>query len=237
MLFKLPQLKSRRGSLLLVITFAVTMGIVAFSMLVMASNLYTASRNSAAVYESIQSYRSATEIATYQYITDLQAVEVTRNLDADWISVSGNAIYTQALDAITGALSPDGGRTAWHVTDIRQAIRGANLSNPAVLVDLLGLLSNANQSFQLEVPAPLRLDWDNPESSRDRNSAVIAIEPFLVEVNLQVRGEKIFESFIIDGVFLHVDLSKQQGSKATIATMRLGEGKDGVIISRAPLTY
>lgn len=221
------------------ITFGTTMAFVVLGMLILATNLYRTAQDSAEIYSDIQSYRAATEIAAYQYITDLQAVQVTKDLDGDWISVSGNAVYTQAIQAIQDSLANPEDGLAWHVTDVRQAISGANLSNPLVVTDLLGLLANAKQSFKLSVPEPIELDWNNPNSWRDRGGADVAIKPIKLEVNLQVRGEQVFERFEVDGLFLTVDISKQEqsdGSKHEIATMQFTEREEGVIISRAPLT-
>lgn len=231
--------RRRKGSLLLVITFGTTMAFVVMGMLVLATNLYAVARSSAEIYADTQSYRAATEIATYQYITDLQAVQVTKDLDGDWVSVSGHAVYTQALQAIQDSLASPEDSLAWHVTDVRQAINGANLDNPLVVTDLLGLLANAKQSFKLVVPEPLVFDWSNPDSWSNRRGANIALKPFRIEATLNVRGETVFETFDVDGLFLTVDIQRQEtdaGDRHDIATMRLTEKEEGVIISRAPLT-
>lgn len=229
--------RRRRGSLLLVITFATSMAMVAVGMMILATNLYSSARYSADNYADIQSYRAAAEMACYQYITDLESVVVTKDLDADWISVSGNAVYTQALEAIKDSLASETDSLAWFVADVREALSGVNLSDPLVLTELQGKLAGARQSFSLIVPEPFELDWADSNSWRDSDGANIALSPVLVEVTLAVRGETVYDRFTVDGLYLVVNITQQEidGSSHDVATMYLAEMESGVEISRAPL--
>lgn len=232
-------MRQRKGSFLLVITFGVLMAWVIVSMLTVATSLYSSSKDTAKIYGDIQSYRAATELACYQYITDLQGMTVTKDLDGDWISVSGQAVYTQALDAIQATLASPEDPTAWFVTDITDALAGANLSDPSVLTDLLSKLSGVRQEFKLTVPEPMKLDWDNPETSSSRTGATVALEPLVIEVYLTVKGESVSEKFIVTDLFLDVDITEtemEDGSTHAVATMMLTEKESGVTISREPIT-
>lgn len=230
-------MRRRKGSFLLVITFGALMAWVTVSMLTVATSLYTTTKDSAKIYSDIQSYRAASELACYQYVTDLQGVTVTRDLDADWISVTGQAVYSQALDAIKQSLASDTDANAWYVSDISTALSGLNLSDPSVLTNLLGKLTGVRQSFTLTVPEPLKLDWNDPESWSDSDRAYVAVEPFTVEISLSVKGESLFETFTVDGLFLDVQFSRIESADGSgrhdTATMMLTEREDGVSITRA----
>lgn len=230
-------MRKRKGSFLLVITFGALMAWVTVSMLTVATNLYVVTKDSAKIYSDIQSYRAASELACYQYITDLQGVTVTRDLDADWISVTGQAIYTQALDAIKQALASDSDENTWAISDVSLALSGLNLSDPAVLTNLLGKLTGARQEFSLVVPEPMKLDWDDADSWSDSDRAYVKLEPFIVEIYLSVRGESLFETFLVDGLFLDVQFSEMEAIDGSgshdVATLMLTEREDGVSITRA----
>lgn len=231
-------LKRRRGSFLLVITFGTLMAWVIVSMLTVATSLYSGTRDNARIYSDIQSYRAGTELACYQYITDLQGITVTKDLDSDWISVTNQAIYTQALDAIKATLGADDDPNRWFVSDLTTALSGANLSDPTVLTDLLGRVAGARQSFALSVPEPLTLNWEDPNSWRSSSGAYAAVVPFVVEVNLSVRAETVSERFIVSGLYLSIDITDQDmadGGRHEIATMRLAEREEGVSITRAQI--
>lgn len=230
-------MRKRRGSLLLVITFGTLMAFVVLGLMTLATSLYSTSKDSAKVYADIQSYRAATELACYQYITDLESVVITKDLDADWISVTGNAVYSQALEAIKAALALETDENVWYVSDITTALSGANLSNPVVLTDLLAKVVGVRQSFTLAVPEPFKLDWADSASWKNSRGANVALEPVVVEIALDVKGEQLFERFIVDGLYLSVVVSREEvgGSKHDVATMVLVEQESGVSITRAQL--
>lgn len=229
--------RKRRGSLLLVITFGTLMAFVVLGLMTLATSLYSTSKDSAKVYADIQSYRAATELACYQYITDLESVVINKDLDADWISVTGNAVYSQALEAIKAALASEVDENVWYVSDITTALSGANLSNPVVLTDLLAKVVGVRQSFVLTVPEPFKLDWSDSDSWKNSRGANVALEPVIVEITLEVKGEQLFERFIVDGLYLNVVVSREEvgGSKHDVATMVLVERESGVSITRAQL--
>lgn len=228
-------MKRRKGSLVVVITFGALLAIVVVGMLSLASSLYTVSRDSAKTYSRLQSYRAATELACYQYVTDLESVVVTKDLNADWVSVSGQAVYTQALEAIVDSIGRTEDTSIWKVSEIKTALSAANISDPSVLTSLFAEFEGARQSFQLKVIEPLKLDWSNELSWRRRTDAYAALEPVRIEVTLDVRGEHLFEQFDVNGLFLDVKASKQGAAdgRHTVVTLVLVEGEEGVRITRA----
>lgn len=212
---------------------------VVTSMLTVATTLYLGTKDSSRLYSDIQSYRAGAEMACYQYVTDLQGIILTRDLDGEWISVSGEAVYSEALDTIKATLGTDTDPNTWYVSDLTTALSGANLSDPTILTDLLGKLVGVRQSFSLVVPEPLRLDWDDPESWRDRSGAFVAIEPFKVDVVVTVKGEVVSEEFTVDGLYLNVVATRESvvdgGPKHDIIDINLTEMESGVSITRAQI--
>ena len=223
-------MKRRRGSALLIVALATFMAAVLTGMVRLASMLYISSQDSSKIYANIQSYRAVAELSCYRYVTELEASIASKNLDAEWISVEGNALYTQALDALQAEIGSESDPAVWGVRDVTQILGGANLSNPAILPDLLAKFVGVDYELQLSVPEPLRFDWSDPDSYRSRDSAYIALEPFVVEVDLRVKSENIFEKFIVDGLYLDVQLFKMGETKHM--TFQLTEKEEGVRISR-----
>lgn len=226
--------KERRGSLLLVLTFCLVMAWVTMSMLTLATNLYQGTRSSAQIYADIQTYRAGIELACYQYITDIQGVIVTKDLDGDWLTVSDDAVYSQALEAIKELVASDDDANRWKVTDLVTALSGANISNPDILADLFAKVSGVKQYFSLVVPELWILDWSDTDSWGNSSGAHVALKPFVVEIQLDVRGESVSETFTVDGLYLDVTLSDEtvDGSRHEIATMQLVEKEEGVSITR-----
>lgn len=227
-----PKLRPRRGSIIVIVMYGTLMAMVMLMMMQLASTLYTSSKESAKVYPNIQTYRAATELACYQYITDLESVVVTKNLDTDWLSVSDNAVVTQALQAIQDAIADTNDKTLWKVDDVTQALQAANISDPSVLTTMLAKLTNVRQEFSLKVPEPIKVDWDDEKSWRNQGDMHGVIEPVTIEVSLQVRGESTFETFLVSGLYL--DVQADEPTPGTfILTMAIAEEIEGVTINRA----
>lgn len=231
--------KARRGSLIAVLLFAVVIAIVCFGMLMVASSLYTANEENATHYANVQSYRSAAEMAVYQYATDLQAVVLTKNLDTDWIGVSGPAIYTEGLTLIAetiGQNSAPAGETPnhlkWKVDTIQTAIGAANVSNPAVLANLLAELDVGRSIFELTIDDYPDIDWTSSSSWIVGKEAMLKIAPIGVKVKLTVRGEQLLEHMFIDGLFLHVVRERipnddDDDTRSTIVTLQIVTSASG----------
>ena len=234
------KLKRRRGSLLLVLTYGTLMVMVVTGMLVLASSLYTTSRDSAKMYSDIQSYRAATELACYQYVTDLQSVVVTKDLDADWISTSRNVVYTRAVEEIVKSLADPNDATVWHVKDVRDAIDAADLSDPSVLVNMLAKMTDVKQVFQLTLPDTIELDWASEDTWTTYAGAQIALKPVPIVIDLEIKSEAIHEEFYVHDLLLSITIDRITMGDNTvheIATMSLIEKEEGVRILREPLEH
>lgn len=217
----------RKGSLLVVIVFAALMAVVMVSMMMVASSLYSTGRDSSKTYGRIQTYRATTELLCYRYISDLEMAIVTRDLTGDWISVSGNAIYTQAIDAIFASMGTTAEPDVWNVHDATVALDSIDVSNPAILTGLLGELKGIRQDFTLTAVTPVMLDWQNEESWRRRDGAHVALKPVQIEVEFNARGEHLFETFQVNGLFLDVVVANR-----TQLTLSVAESMEGVSITR-----
>lgn len=228
-------MERRKGNLIVVITFAALMALVILGTMSVGSSLYSTSRDSAKTYSRIQTYRAITELATYQYVTELETAVVTKDLSADWISVSGNAIYTQAIDAIIASIGSTEDSDVWEVRDAKTALTAMDISDPSILTTIYAEIDGVRQDFQLKVITPLKLDWNDEDSWRNRRGAHVALEPVRVEVTYNIRGEHLFETFYVDGLFLEVTASTMNvgGEEHDTLTLVLVEKAEGVTINRA----
>lgn len=226
--------RKRRGSLLAILLFAVIMAIMAFGTASVASTLYASNEESATRYSHIQSYRSATEIACYQYIGDLQAITVTKNLSGDWVSVSGSAVYTQATEVIVEQLGMTDNPLVWKVSTIEAAIAGATVSDPSVVTNLLGLLAEGRVNFQLSLVDYPEIDWAAGESFISRDESQLKLLPLEVVVELTVKGEVLKEHLFVSGLYLNVlqMVERTESGRQTTVTMNITTGEKGVQIYR-----
>lgn len=227
--------RRRKGSLLVVLLFAVMMAIVSFGMLSVATTLYSSNAENAKRYANIQSYRSASEIACFQYVNDLEAITVTRNLTTDWVSVTGAAVYSQAIQAIQDEIGRPTNRFIWNVSDISRAITGAGISDPAVVIHLQSLLAEGRTEFQLAIDDYPTLDYLDIKTFIGRDDVYIALKPFLVNVDLTAKGEVLREKLYVDGLYLSVEknvIAGAGGAPEVEVTMKLVEGESGVEIYR-----
>lgn len=215
------------------------MAVVVTAMLTLASQLYTTSRDSSHLYEDAQTCRAVAEMACYQYILDLCSVTVTKDLDAEWISMGESAMYSQALDTIVDAIGGEEDPKVWHVTSAETALSAVNVSNSAVLVPLLGAITNARQELRVEIQYPLALDWASSDSWTDRDSALAKVEPFYVDVFFSLKGEEVTDRFYIDNLYLSTEdssLEVGEGVEHSTVVFALQEGEEGVTITREELS-
>ena len=219
--------------MLIVVSLALSMSFVVVSMFTVATNSYKSSKDSAKMYAKIQSYRAAVELSTYQYVTDLQSVIVNKDLDGDWLSVSGGAIVTQALELIKEECGSSTDPNIWKCQNISEAITGANLSDATVVTKLLGEFAGVRQEYMLCVPEPFEFDWNDAHNSDYH----VALKPITVEVTLKVKAETIYERFIVDNLYLDIDEQQIEvgPDTHTFLTMKLECGIDGVSIHRNSL--
>ena len=226
--------KRRSGSLIAILLFAVVIAIMSFGTASVASTLYASNEESATRYAHIQSYRAATEIACYQYINDLQAITVTKNLSGDWVSVSGSAIYTQSVEVITEQLGMTDSPLVWKVSTIEAAIAGATVSDPAIVTNLLGLLAEGRADFQLSLVDYPDIDWTAGESYISRDESQLKLKPLEVIVELTAKGEVLKEHLYISGLYLNVlqMVERTETGRQTTVTMNITTGEKGVQIYR-----
>lgn len=221
--------KKRRGNMLLVLGFAFAMAMASARYLMVGADLYTTSKDSAKVYEDIIAYRTAAELSVYDFVADLCRVELVRDLDAEWLSIRKNAIFLQASDDLLKEVVSSG---VWRKTDISEVVSGLNLSNPAILTNLVGRLNTSNKSFELCVEDTPTLDANNlVETWND----LVKVHPMYVSVHLTVRGEQIVEQFKLDNLYLVVDQSREDVgglNKHKMVRFSFKEGDGGVSITR-----
>ena len=197
-------MKKRRGNLALVLFFGMSMAYVSIHHLTVASNLYQLQRSSAEVYSSIQTQRAATEIATAQFVSDMCAVKITKDLDAEWLNVGAMGRYYEALDAIMENLEGEAGSKTWDKTDVREVLRGVSTSDPSVTYRLSHALDADNQEFYLRILTDFELDWSSERIVSQRGHAQIPLKPLDVECYLRVKTEVVREVFTIEGLYLEL---------------------------------
>ena len=224
----------RRGSLLLVLMFGTLMAVVMLGMMTLATDLYTSGRESANIYADIQDYRATCELACYQYINDMCAILVEKDLNAGWVEagheVVDGAVFTQALELIVDELKAADGSSMWKKSTALEAIAGCGVLDPSVLTSLVAKLSvqNVREVFILQLPSGLSLEFDPETSFVSRDSAYLSVKPFIVEITFGMRGETTVERFTVSGLNLAVSIDED----TDIATMFITEGPEGVQIVR-----
>lgn len=236
-------MKKRTGSILVVLVYGAIMSVVMLGFLRLSQALMTSSKDSATIYANVQTYRSAGELCCYQYLTDIEASVVTKDLNADWLSISNRAIYTQAIEAILGVTKdPEYADTGvqWFKHDLIDTLETVNITNPEFVTDIQDVLSGGIQSFSLTVPEPLIVDPLSEKSFEIARRAYLEIQPFVVEIDMRVKGEELHDSFIVSDMFLLVQEQYQYMDEAmleihSIATLSFVEGEEGCHIYRASL--
>lgn len=237
------QPKGRRGSILVILMFVFVMAIVTVGTLRVASALYASNRESAQNYARIQTYRASTEIACYQYISELESLNATRDLNGDWIGVSGVAIYGEAIDLLVDSISKSAAAPGedfvqpltWTTDSIVDAIAGAPVSNPVVVTDMLATLEDGRNSFKLYLGLYPEIDWNAVDTFVSPGVSNLRLQPLEVHVSLKARGEDLNDILFVDGLYLNtfVETSVEADGSHTRVTMSIVEGDNGIEIYRS----
>lgn len=225
----------RRGSLLAIILFSALIAIIAVGTLTVATTLYTSNEKSMHIYGNLQSYRAATELSCYQYLNDLEAITVTDDIDANWVSVTESAVYTEAIRLITDAVSTEEGSLTWRTTDAVSAIGGTPVSDSSIMVKLIGLLQSGSTKFKLYMTEYPSLDWLSDSAEFEIGDMSIPLNPVPVSIDLSVKGESLSEELYIYGLYLHVITEErlmESGRYDTFVTVSIEEGEDNFGIYR-----
>lgn len=234
-------MRKRRGSILLVIVFGLVMAMVMVGFTRLSQTLSTTSKDSAKVYADIQTYRAASEMICYEYLTEVEAAVVTRDLDSDWLSVTNRAIYTQALGAILDYYDdPEYMETGWSWIkhDPTEVLRSVHVTDQSMVDEVIAALDGGYQKFTLKITEPLVIDPLSDDSYETVRRAYLELKPFPVEVNLRVKGEILQDIYMVSKMYLLVtqeNVYEMDGSIHMIATLSLVEGEEGCQITRATM--
>lgn len=235
-------LKKRKGSLMLVLVFAFVIAIVMTAAAKITQASATLAKDSATMYESIQYYRSAAEIACWAYVNELQTVTVTKDLEADWLS-SYTSMFAQAINSIQDVFadtSYTGDGYKWNKTTTVDALTGVPLSNSVFLADLISKFTSGNQSFSLVTPVQLEVAASNDFDDITHGSGRYVISPFLVEVDIRALGEDIHEKFYVSNLVLELSVATTPtgvASRVDQVTFRFTTDYGGIRISRNAVVY
>ena len=223
--------RNRKGSIIAITLFAVMMSIMSMGMISVATTLYSSSEETAQNYANIQSYRSAAELACFNYITELQTVTVEKDLSSAFLGASSAVIYPESLELIQQKIASEeeGQELVWKTDSISEALNGTVLSDPSIILNLLAKLSKGNSTFKLSIEDYPQIDWTSGESYISSKEAQLRIEPLKVIVDLQVRGEVLKEILYVDGLRLSVQVDDFDSSKVSL---KLVEREGGVQIYR-----
>ena len=211
----------------MILLFGSVLAVLTVQMLVLAQSLYVGSKDSAKVYADIETYKTATELICYQFVSDLNEVTVEKDLATDWVNVAKNAVYTQALDSLLSQVCTEEGNTVWNQHSVLDTINSSNLSDESVLNSLVSKISGARGSFTLSCPEPIKFKVDDEENSQSSSGCHIGLKPILIQITLQVKAETIVEQFEVDGIYLDMTIRKDGQSKHKVATFRFGKSLDG----------
>lgn len=231
--------KKRKGSILLVIVYGFVMAVVMLGFMKLGQALSTGSKDSAQVYCDIQTYRSASELICYQYLTALESAVIQKDLDSDWLSVTNRAIYTQAIEAILDYYNdPEYNDTgySWVQHDAVDALNSLNITNKDFVGALQSKLNEGYQKFTLTVPEPLIVDPLSDASFEQVRKAYMELKPFQIEVSLRCKGETLVDTYIVSDMFLLVQSEntyEADGSIHMIVTLSFVEAEEGCKINRA----
>lgn len=215
------------------------MAVVMLGFMKLSQALSTGSKDSAQVYCDVQSYRSVSELICYQYLTALESAVVQKDLDADWLSITNRAIYTQAIETILGVYDdPAYNDTGWSWVkhDAVDALESVNVTKAEFVLQLQELLQEGQQYFTLIVPEPLIVDPLSDDSYEQARKAYMELKPFKVQVTLRAKGETLIDTYVVSDMFLLVqseNVYEVDGSIHMIATLSFVEAEEGCKINRA----
>lgn len=227
-------MRKRKGNMALVIFFGATLTSIMVGFMHIAADLYTNSKESATMYADYQSYRSAMEISSYQFVKDLCSVTVTKDMDGEWIGVDGNALYVMALEDILEKVSSVDDTNLWQVRDMNTCLSGVEMSEPRILNHLQEKVEHSSSEFWIKLPSYLRLDWSDSGSWSDRNGSYVAIEEFEVDVHFGIRTENLNTTLAISNLYFDLTpLEMAVGDDVhEFITFSIVEGEGGVRIER-----
>ena len=165
--------KPRKGNLVVVVLFAMVIGVISIGTFSVAMTLYRSNIDSADRYAKMQSYRAAAEIAVYQYIKDLESYEVDKTLETAFITPTPMSTYNEAIQTVFTRVGKSDNILKWKVGSIARAVDASGIDNPATTVHLISLLNDGRDSFSLYSEALPELDY----STRSLSATETFISP------------------------------------------------------------
>ena len=225
--------KARKGNMIAVVLFATMMGIMSIGTFSVANVLYATNTDSANRYARLQSYRSASEIAVYQYCRDIQSVFIDRNFDTEFLSATRTSVYNNAIYRIVNKLGSAEEPLQWRTRNIASAIEASGITNSAITVNLVSLLNDGRDSFTLTLEDYPELNWLDAGNGVVGSTTYIGLTPLKLNMDLWVKGEHLTEEFTISGLYLCIVANDTVADpSAPNLTMNIVEGERGVRIYR-----
>ena len=142
-------MRKRKGSLVVVVLFAMTMSIVSVGMLSVGQALYVTGRRDVAVFSDTQSCKSMMEISVVRYLDDLQSVTVTETINTAWLPTDSSVLYSGALEKIVDAVSTPDGKLVWYRTSAKEILASTTFDNPSALLSLTTLFNRRDGKVHL----------------------------------------------------------------------------------------
>lgn len=215
--------KKLKGNIVLVLIFAMTTFLLCFALFQQTVAISDYSRSNAQRYSDKMSDRAAVELATYQFVTDLEAVSMTQDISTEWLTKPIAQRYADALDTVT-EYTIDASTNRWVSTDISNIIVGCGVSDTELLTNLSAKVLGSE--FYIELVDYPALDWSNADNSIVDDSGKVYLEDLEVHTYLKQKGSVIDENFIIRGLYLEYTLN------GTIVSAKISEDLEGVEILR-----
>lgn len=192
--------KSKRGNLMMVVMYATIMIFVLMGLLSVSIVYSESIKDSSKDYASYQTYKSIAEIACYSFVNDFSSQALSVDTNTEWLSISSNARYTNALTKIISNMTKSPEHTTWDHQDINNIVLSAGIAGDDISKHISKLISSGK--FEIAVnPISTELDWDNSENYNTKKDGHIAVS-LTVNVILTAKGETLDEKFTVSGLFL-----------------------------------
>ena len=187
--------------------YATAMIFVLMGLMNVALTYHLSMKDNSKDYALYQTYKSISEISANSFVINLSSQSVNVNTDSEWLSVSSNARYTNALTSMTENITQSPEYKLWNVKDINNILLISGISNNDISKHINNAVKNKSVDLSLRVDN-ITLDWDNEENYNTKNEGHIALN-LSITVTVKTATDTIEDKFNIKG--LYIDMINNEG--------------------------